>query len=229
MNAIITGATKGIGRAIAVKLAEAGYDLAICARTAADLVALKEELAYTGADIFYMAADCGVKEQVYHFCEAVYAKRGTVDVLVSNAGVFLPGSILDEEDEAFEQQQRLNLDGVYYMSKYFARIMRQQQSGHIFTICSVASREINENAGSYGVTKSALLSLNHVLRKELSKYNVKVTAILPGPTLTDSWKGTTIPPESFVQPEDIASTLYTILNLSSGVNVEEIILKPLVF
>ncbi|MDO7742435.1 MAG: SDR family oxidoreductase [Pedobacter sp.] len=227
MNAVITGATKGIGRAIAIKLAKEGYDLAICARTKSDLIALKDELATTGRQIFYSVTDCSIKEEVYRFCEEVHTVMDKVDVVVNNAGIFLPGTLLDEDDEQFELQQRLNLDAVYYLSKYFGKLMRKQRCGHLFNICSVSSREINENAGSYGVTKSALLSLNYVLRQELSKYNVKVTAILPGATLTDSWKGTQIPPERFVQPEDIAEVLNTVLNLSSGVNVEEIILKPL--
>ena len=229
MQAVITGATKGIGKAIAVKLAENGYDLAVCARNNAELEALAAELEYTGVKVFYAAADCSVKEEVYQFCEAVNREFNSIDVLVNNAGVFIPGVLLDEEDNDFEQQQLLNVNAAYYLSKYFGRVMRQQGRGHVFNVCSVASKEIIENAGSYCVTKSALLSLNNVLRQELSKYNVKVTAILPGSTLTSSWEGTTIPPERFVQPEDIAHTLYTILNLSSGVNVEEIMIKPLQF
>jgi len=229
MKAIITGATKGIGKAIAVKLAENGYDLAVCARSLTDLEALAAELAYTGVEVFYQVADCSVKTQVYQFCDAVKARFDSIDVLVNNAGTYIPGVLLDEEDDSFEQQQLLNVNAAYYFSKYFGNIMRLQRHGHVFNMCSVASKEIIENAGSYCVTKSALLSLNYVLRQELSKYNVKVTAILPGSTLTSSWEGTTIPPERFVQPEDIASTLYTILNLSSGVNVEEIMIKPLQF
>lgn len=229
MNAIITGATKGIGKAIAVKLAENGYDIAVCARNYTELEEFAKELAYTGVKIFYAAVDCSIKEEVYLFCGNVAAEFGTIDVLVNNAGTFIPGLLLDEEDDSFEQQQLLNLNAAYYFGKYFGRIMRNQVFGHVFNICSVASKEIIENAGSYCVTKAALLSLNNVLRQELSKYNVKVTAILPGSTLTSSWEGTTIPAERFVQPEDIASALFTILNLSSGVNVEEIILKPLQF
>lgn len=229
MNAIITGATKGIGRAIAVKLAAKGYNLGICARDHAELAALAEELSVSGVNIFYTATDCSNKEQVYEFCTDMAGKLGAINVLVNNVGVFIPGSLLDEQDDAFEIQQRLNINAAYYLSKYFGKIMRTQEYGHIFNICSVASKEIVENAGSYSVTKSALLSLNNVLRKELSKYNVKVTAVLPGSTLTASWEGTQIPAARFVQPEDIASTLFTILSLSSGVNVEEIILKPLIF
>ena len=229
MNAVITGATKGIGRAIAVKLAENGYNLAICARNNEDLASLATELAPAGVKVFYRAADLIHKNEVYRFCAETEKEFGRIDVLVNNAGMFLPGSMMDEDDGSFEQQQMLNVNAPYYFSRYFGKNMSKHGSGHIFNICSIASKEIIENAGSYSVTKSALLSLNHVLRKELSKYNVKVTAILPGSTLTPSWEGTTIPAERFIQPEDIATTLYTILNLSSGVNVEEIILKPLNF
>jgi len=229
MNAVITGATKGIGKAIAVKLAQQGYNLALCARSEEDLVSLKEELSVTGVTVFFKVTDCLDKKQVYDFCDEVSRTFTTVDVLVNNAGMFLPGPLLTEEDDRFEKQQLLNLNAPYYFSKFFGKMMCKQQSGHIFNICSVASKEIVENAGSYSVTKSALLSLNYVLRQELSKYNVKVTAILPGSTLTASWEGTTIPAACFIQPQDIAETLYTVLNLSSGVNVEEIVLKPLNF
>jgi short-subunit dehydrogenase len=107
--------------------------------------------------------------------------------------------------------------------------MREEASGHIFNICSVASKQIVENAGSYSVTKGALLSLNNVFRDELSKYNVKVTAVLPGSTLTASWQGTDIPADRFVQPEDIAETIYHVLKLSSGANVDEITIRPVHF
>ncbi|MES2455521.1 MAG: SDR family oxidoreductase [Bacteroidota bacterium] len=229
MNAIITAGSKGIGKAIAVKLAENGYDLAVCARGRAGLDQLSEAVKHTGRRVFLHEADCSIKEQVYVFCEAVSKQMPVVDVLVNNAGVFLTGSMLDEADDQFESQLNLNLMSAYYSSKFFGKMMRERGSGHIFNICSVASKEIVENAGGYSVTKAALLSLNHVFRDELSKYNVKVTAVLPGSTLTDSWEGTTIPHERFVQPEDIANTIYTILNLSDGVNVEEITIKPIKF
>lgn len=229
MNAIITGATKGIGKAIAVKLAEHGYNLAVCSRNTSELEHFAEELKYTGARIIIWQADCSIKQEVYAFCDAVKEQMGTVDVLVNNAGTYLTGSLLDESDGVLQKQLDLNLNSAYYLSKYFGKMMRERESGHIFNICSVASKVPVENAGSYSVTKSALLSLNDVLRAELSKHNVKVTAILPGSTLTASWEGTQIPAERFVQPEDIANALYTILNLSKGVNVDEIVLKPLQF
>ncbi|TKC03635.1 SDR family oxidoreductase [Pedobacter frigoris] len=229
MNAIVTGATRGIGKAIAVKLAETGYNLALCSRNADELEQVTEELQHTNARIFTYQADCSIKTEVYAFCNAVQQEFESIDVLVNNAGIYFPGLLLDEADDQFEKQINLNLNAVYYLSKFFGKMMREQQKGHIFNICSIASKQIVENAGSYSVTKAALLSLNHVFREELSKYNVKVTAILPGSTLTSSWEGTTIPHERFVQPDDIAKTIHTILNLSSGVNVDEVTIKPLQF
>lgn len=229
MNAIITGATKGIGRAVAIKLAEQGYNLAICARNGADLLAFKSELAYTGAAIFTYTADFSVKEEVHGFCEAVKQELAVVDVMVNNTGTFLTGAVLDEPDEQFETQLNLNVMAAYYCTKYFGKMMREQRSGHVFNICSIASKQIAENAGSYSVTKATLFSLNNVFREELSKYNVKVTAVLPGSTLTSSWEGTTIPAERFVRPEDIANSITSILSLSAGANVDEITITPLQF
>lgn len=229
MNAIITGATKGIGKAIAIKLAQNGYNLAICARDETELQSFVAELQLFKVNIIGVVTDCSKKEQVIAFFDRIKAEMQTVNVLVNNVGVFLSGTILDEADEIFEQQQQLNVNAAYYLSKNIGKMMREAKSGHIFNICSIASKRVIENAGSYTVTKTALLSLNNVLRNELAEYNVKVTAILPGSTLTASWNGTEIPVETFVQPEDIANSLYSILNLSSGVNVDELILTPLKF
>jgi len=226
MNAIVTGATKGIGRAIALKLAENGYNLSICARNQKELNEFAVTLENLGVKVVYMATDCSDQRAVEGFCAFTSKELGAIDVLINNAGIFLPGLLLDEAEENFHQQLSLNLNAPYILSRFFGKVMRERQSGHIFNICSIASKEIVKNAGSYSVTKAALLSLNNVLRQELAPYNVKVTAILPGSTYTASWDGTTLPKEQFVQPEDIANTIDAILKLSVGVNVDEVILKP---
>jgi 3-oxoacyl-[acyl-carrier protein] reductase len=229
MNAIVSAATKGIGKAISIKLAEEGYNLAICARNEQELRDFADSLSYTGTQIKYFKADCSIKADVLAFCDFAIQEFGTIDVLVNNAGTFLPAPILDEKDDAFELQLNLNLNAAYYMSKRIGIRMRENRSGHIFNICSVASKEIVKNAGSYSVTKTAMLCLNNVSRLELAEYNVKVTAILPGSTLTASWEGTEIPEDKFVKPEDIANTIYHVLNLSAGANVDEVIIKPIHF
>lgn len=229
MNAVITGASKGIGKAIALKLAQMGYNLAICARNETELLIFANELKDIGIRVISMGVDCSKKEEVISFFNRVKVEMTQIDILVNNVGIFLPGNLLDEEDEVFEQQQAVNVNAAYYLGKNIGKMMREARTGHIFNICSIASREVLEDAGSYTVTKTAMLSLNHVLRKALAAYNVKVTAILPGSTLTASWEGTTIPAEAFVQPEDIANSLYSILNLTNGVNVDELVLTPVKF
>ena len=99
------------------------------------------------------------------------------------------------------------------------------RSGHIFNICSVAAKQIVVNAGSYSVTKFAQRALNDVMREEMKAHQVKVTAVFPGSTLTDSWNGTTIPPEKFILPEDVAAALVTCLKMSAGANVDELIIQ----
>ncbi len=229
MKAVITGATKGIGKAIATKFAQNGYDLILVARGLDELNTLRDELTPYGNAVFIHVADFSVKEGVYSFLNSTAINFDDVNVLVNNVGTFLPGSMLDEEDETFEKQQYLNTNATYYLSKFFGKKMRSAKRGHIFNICSVASKTPAKDGGSYSVTKAAMLSLNHVLRQELAPHHVKVTAFLPGATKTSSWDGTTIPDEKFVQPEDIAETLFTILNLSKGVNVDEVLITPLDF
>jgi short-subunit dehydrogenase len=105
--------------------------------------------------------------------------------------------------------------------------MRDAGKGHIFNITSIASREPVPAAGAYTITKFALEGLTKVLREELRKSGVKVTEIIPGSTLTSSWEGTEISAEEFVLPEDIAKVLVTCLSLSSGANIEEVIIRPI--
>lgn len=229
MNAIVTAASKGIGRAISIQLAENGYNVAICARNEEDLKTLADQLSYTGKRIVYFKADLSNKLEAYAFCDFAARELGEIDVLVNNAGIFIPSAFLEESDEDFDLQLNLNLNAAYYISKRIAKLMKDRRSGHIFNICSAASREIIKNAGSYSVTKTAMLCLNTVMRQELAEFNVKVTAILPGATRTASWDGTDIPAEKFMKPEDIAKALYQVLTLGATANVDEVLIKPIHF
>ncbi|MXV17955.1 SDR family oxidoreductase [Hufsiella ginkgonis] len=228
MNAVITGATKGIGRAIALKLASAGYHLALCSRNQDDLERLLAELrlAHPALQIHGLQTDCSDKGELIRFADFVHEHFKSIDVLVNNAGVFIPSRILDEEDDLLSLQLPLNLGAPYRLCKIFGRQMRQNRSGHIINICSVAAIKPVITAGSYTVTKFALLGLTRVLREELMPYHVKVTAILPGSTLTESW-GEVIEDESrFVAAADIASAVLNCLQMSHGCNVDELLIRP---
>jgi short-subunit dehydrogenase len=119
-----------------------------------------------------------------------------------------------------------NLMPAYELYRYFGKTMIAARSGHIFNICSVASLNPIAEAGIYSVTKYALLGLNKVMRLEMQQHGVKVTAIIPGSTLTDSWKGMVVEKDQMVLPEDIASAIINIYKMSAGANVDEMIIKP---
>ena len=227
-NAIITASTKGMGRAIAIAFAKEGINLAICSRHLNDLLTFKNVLLAVNPElkIFTAVADCSIKEQVIEFAAAAEAELGAINIIVNNAGIYEYSSILDDKEETFDKHVNTNLMPAYELYRYFGKKMIAAKDGHIFTICSVASLNPIAEAGTYSVTKYALLGLSKVMRTEMQQHGVKVTAIIPGSTLTDSWKGMEVDKDKMVLPEDIASAIVNIYHMSAGANVDEIIIKP---
>jgi short-subunit dehydrogenase len=227
-NALITGATKGMGRSIAIAFAKEGINLAICSRNEKDLEEFKRELQQINPQVQVVAvvADGSLKEQLLRFAEAAEQQLGFIGIIVNNLGMFDASSILDESENAFDKQLNTNLMPAYHLYRYFGKKMMAAREGHIFTICSVASLDPIAAAGTYSVTKYALLGLNKVMRLEMQPHNVKVTAIIPGSTLTNSWKDAVVDKDKFVSPDDIASAIINIYKMSTGANVDELIIKP---
>jgi hypothetical protein len=227
-NALITASTKGMGRAIAIAFAKEGVNLAICSRNNDDLIAFKNELSVINPaiKIFTSVTDCSIKNELLHFACEAELQLGIIGIIVNNVGMYDYSSILDDKEGAFEKQVNTNLMPAYELYRYFGKAMAAAREGHIFTICSVASINPIAEAGTYSVTKYALLGLNKVMKLEMQQYGVKVTAIIPGSTLTDSWKGMTVDKDKMVLPEDIASAIINAYKMSPGANVDEIIIKP---
>ena len=227
-NALITASTKGIGRAIAIAFAKEGVNLAICSRHGDDLEAFKVELLALRPQlkVFTAVADCSVRQQLLQFATDAEKELGFISVVVNNAGIYRQGSILDDGDETFQQQVNTNLMPAYELYRYFGKTMMAAKEGHIFNICSAAAIDPIAAAGTYSLTKYALLGLTKVMRKEMQPHGVKVTAVIPGSTLTDSWKDIAVDGNKMVLPEDVASAVINIYKMSAGANVDEIIIKP---
>jgi len=202
--------------------------MAICSRNVKDLEQLKNELQTINANvqIFARATDCSHKPELLEFARQAEAELGYIKVVVNNVGNFRPGSILNDADDAFTTDLNTNLMPAYELYRYFGKSMMAQRSGHFFNICSVAAIEPVVNAGIYSVTKAALRSLTHIMKLEMQAYSVKVTAVLPGSTLTGSWAGSDVQPDRFVMPDDIAAAILNAYNMSKGANVDEIVIKP---
>lgn len=222
MNIVITGASRGIGKSIAAKFFNNGHSVIVCSRDANKLRQLQIEC----PSILTFVCDVSVKKEIDNFADFVLSNFKTIDVLINNAGVFIPGKITEEEDDVLEKTLQSNVYSAYYLTKKLSPIFIQQASGYIINMCSIASIMAYENGGSYSISKFALLGFSKTLREELKPYNIKVTAILPGATLTDSWQGTDLPESRFSKPEDIAELVYTITQLSEFSVVEELIIRP---
>jgi short-subunit dehydrogenase len=227
-NALITGATKGIGRAISLAFAKQGLNLSICSRNLKELEDFKIELLKANPDIsvFIQVADCSIKQEVRDFARNTRDQLGFVSVIVNNVGMYVHSSILDDEDDTFYKQLNTNLMPAYELYRYFGKSMMEAKDGHIFNICSAASLTPIVHAGTYSVTKVALLGLSNIMKLEMQEYGIKVTSIIPGSTLTSSWGDTPVDKDRFVLPGDIASAIINIYNMSAGANVDEIVIKP---
>ncbi|MCO5234425.1 MAG: SDR family oxidoreductase [Chitinophagales bacterium] len=228
MKVVITGATKGIGRAIALKFAKEGHHIAICARSSKLLLSFEDELKknYPNIQIISEVADVSKKEDVNNFANRILEKWDSIDILVNNAGVFIPGSIKDEDEKNLPFMIETNLYSAYYLTKRLINAMLKSDKSHIFNICSIASFQAYPNGGSYSISKFALLGFSKCLREELKPLGIKVTHVMPGATLTDSWKGTKLPPERFIPTEDIATLIYTQTQLNPSTVIEDLIIRP---
>ncbi len=228
MNIVITGASKGIGKAVAEKFAADNNTLFICARNAATLQNTADELLakYPGCTVKTMVIDVSIKDEVIAFGNWVLETANSIDILVNNAGSFLPGTIHTEADGVIENMIETNLYSAYYLTRCLLPAMMSAKSGHIFNMCSIASLQAYPSGGSYGISKFALAGFSKNLREELKQYNIKVTALYSGAVYTDSWSGSGVTPERIMEPGDIAELIYATSRLSPQACVEEIILRP---
>ena len=228
MNAVITGASRGIGKAVAEIFATHGYDLYLCSKTESTLLDTISELKarFPNVSIDGKALDLATKTGAQLFGQWVSTQADDIDVLVNNTGSFVQGSIADEEDGNLEQMIAVNLYSAYHTTRALLPKMIAARSGHIFCICSIASLGAYANGGSYSISKYALLGFTKNLRLELANKGIKVTAVLPGAVYTDSWKGSGVSEDRIMKPRDIAETIYTLSQLSPQAVPEEVVLRP---
>ena len=227
-TAVVTGATKGIGRAVSEALWRDGYSLAVCARTEKNLMSMESEFGsgQSGQDFFWMVADLSETDQVAGFAEAIEERWEHIDVLVNNTGIFIPGEVLSEEEGTLDTMLRTNVYSAYDLTRRSFPLLRKSKGAHIFTMCSIASIKAYPNGGSYTIAKYALLGFTKVLREETKPLGMKVTAIIAGATWSDSWKGADFPQGRLMQANDIAEAVSSALRMGPSAVVEEILIRP---
>jgi short-subunit dehydrogenase len=226
MNVVITGASRGIGRAITEIFAKKNNHLIITSRSLTKETWPQDLENKSGCRVSVFDADLSVKDEVISFASFVKENSDQVDILVNNAGFFEPGSVLEEEDGVLERTLRINLNSAYHLTRALVPEMKKHKQGFIFNICSISALGAYPNGGSYSISKWALLGFNNNLREELKKSGIRVTAVHPGATFTDSWKGAGVDPKRIMEAGDIAKLIENATTLSPQACVEEIIVRP---
>jgi short-subunit dehydrogenase len=228
MNCIITGASKGLGRAVAEKFAAHGYDLFLCSRDQRALTAAAQQLGdrYPAITIRSKSADLAEKDQALEFGRWVLESGTAIDILVNNAGQFIPGSVHDQDEGVLEQLMAVNLYSAWHLTRALLPAMIARRAGHIFNMCSVASLKAYSNGGAYSISKFALAGFSANLREEMKAFGIKVTTVYPGAAYTDSWAGSGVDPQRIMEAGDIADMILAAARLSPQATVEEILLRP---
>jgi len=227
MNVIITGASKGMGKAIAEKFASKGYNLFLCSRSEEELVECKKELeSKYNIEIYYYPADLSIKSEAIEFGKWILGKAQSIDILINNAGQFIPGSIYNEEDGTLEKMIAINLYAAYHLTRTILPAMMKRQQGHIFNISSIAALKAYSNGGAYSISKFAIAGLSKNLREEMKPYNIKVTTVYPGAVYTASWFDSGIDSNRIMEVNDISDMIYSASRLSPQACVEEIVIRP---
>lgn len=224
---VITGASRGIGFAIAEIFAQNGYNLLLTSRNDVNLYKAMETLQtrYNAIEIRAKAFDLSVKEQATTF-GTWCLQHAIPQILVNNTGSFEPGNIGDEADGALESQMATNLYSAYHVTRSLLPAMKQKKSGHIFNMCSIASLKAYPNGGAYSISKYALHGFSTNLREELRTAGIKVTSVFPGAVLTDSWAGFDNSDKRIMEVTDVAQMVFATSQLSFAACVEDIILRP---
>ena len=226
-SVVITGASQGIGRATAIAFSkEPGARLALISRNEALLDETADLCRKNGAEADVYVCDVTDAEAVARTARAVTSATGTPDVLVNNAGLFEAGDIRSTALEQFRDQLEVNLTSAFVVTKAFLDDMIGRGKGHLFYLCSVASIRGYAGGAAYCASKHGLLGLARVVREEMKEYGIRVTAVIPGATITASWEGTDLPDDRFMPPEDVAHAIVESYRLSSRSVVEEILIRP---
>lgn len=226
--AIITGASRGIGKAVAVDLFKQGYTVALLARTEKTLQELKHRLLKTAnpnQQVLIYPIDITQQQQVNKAINNIIAKTNRIDVLFNSAGISIHGTS-NTTPEAFTDLINVNILGTYYPIYAVTPQMKKQSSGYIINMSSNSGKLALPRLGSYAMTKFALMGYSEALFKELAEYNIKVTALCPSVTDTDMTRYyTNINAEEKITTNDIVKTINYLLSLGNNACVPEVVIK----
>jgi 3-oxoacyl-[acyl-carrier protein] reductase len=222
--ALVTGAGKGIGRAMAVALAKEGVHVGLLARTASQLEEAATELQALGVKTSVAAADVADEAAVNAAVAHIQGELGPIDILINNAGIGTFGKFLDVAPAEWEHIIRVNLMGVYYTTRAVLPDMITKQAGDIINISSTAGQRGAAGSSAYSASKFAVMGLSESLMQEVRKHNIRVSALTPSTVATELAIGNNLTdgnPDKVMQPEDLAEFMIAQLKLNRRIFIKE--------
>ncbi len=225
--ALVTGAGRGIGAAIALKLAAMGASTVLCGRTQSTLDETAAEITKTGGKAEVIACDVTVLHQLEYAAARLESTFGRLDILVNNAGI---GGFRDPlhqlPPEDWDRILNTNLRGVYYAIRAFAPMMIRASSGHIINISSLAGKHALPNGAAYAASKWGLNGLPYSVAEELRPHHIRVSTVCPGSVATELSPHTGKDPNKMLQPDDIAHAVAMLVTQAPHSFVSEILVRP---
>ena len=226
--AIVTGASKGIGKAIATFLADVGCKAVLAARTQHTVEQVAVELRNSGAEATAIPTDVTDVDAVKNLVQGTLDTYQRLDILINNAGNGLFGPIADFEPDDWDSVINSNLKGVYLCAKYALPYLLNQGGGQIINVLSIAAKVAFPASSAYCAAKAGALALTKVLAAEVRDQNIRVTAVLPGSVETPFWDEIPQHPDfdKMLKPEHVAQTVLSVCQQPAGMVTEEIVVMP---
>ncbi|GAB3236412.1 3-ketoacyl-ACP reductase [Hymenobacter seoulensis] len=223
-NALITGAGKGIGRAIALALAKEGVNVALLARTESQLREVAQEIEALGVKAVTLVADVADRAAVEAAVDQALSTLGSLDILMNNAGIGTFAKLVDMDPAEWEKIIQVNLMGTYYTTRAVLPQMIARETGDIINIASTAGQRGAATTSAYSASKFAILGLTESLMQEVRKQNIRVSALTPSTVATELAIGNNLTdgnPEKVMQPEDLAEFIVSQLKLNRRIFIKE--------
>ena len=224
-TAIVTGAGRGIGRDISLRLAEEDCNLALVSRTGKQLEKVKEEIECINSKAIIFPGDISEKGSISKIIEETMEHFNSIDILINNAAVLFPSDFMEITEEEWDKTMNINLKSAFLLSQKILKIMVKKKSGYIINISSTAALEVPPGIAAYGISKLAMVGLTQAMYEVGKDFGVKVSAIYPGMTDTEMLRGFSPPvdPEKWMRPEDISDCVIFLLKQSDRMVIKDII------
>ncbi|MBD0415063.1 SDR family oxidoreductase [Oryzicola mucosus] len=228
--AVVTGASSGIGRAVSLALAERGVKLALVGRSAERLEAVAQ---HAGGEVLVLPADLADPSSVAEIVDAVTQRFGRIDILVPNAGLYIPGDVAEGDPDAWDELISVNVSSVFRLVRAVLPGMIERQSGHVLITSSVAGHQAIQWEPVYSASKHAIQAFVHGLRRQVMKHNIRVGAIAPGVVLNELWGysdpaaiAEKVEAREGLRSEDVADAILFMLTRPANVTIRDLVILP---